>query len=265
MNKLLQLYHNENRYFDIFTGADALVTKRYHVENVLKHTEKLYGFMQPSGVDKDLLLICGEHHDDGRVDQYRLLGKFWDTEVSHNVLGVDRFDKWLTNYGYFDKRLDESVEIFRNVMLYHGRMHLSTSIVCTPYIHIITAADDMENAAACVSYLVREVEQDAKGYRQNNPEANQTAVSYFVFDCFACGKKFDKSKYCTTYAEYVLFAATLMTSTIANFPFANGLLLQSGYGYDTILDGYKDVFSKTLSPEMAAKAYDILVSYSKKR
>lgn len=263
LNSILTQYHIENRYFDIFTGNAALDTKRLHVENVLRFTEKLFETLEPnSGIDKDLLLFCAEHHDDGRVDQYRLLGKFWDTEVSHSSLGLDRFDKWLLLKSSFTKSLNQSIQIFRDVLLYHGRPQLCITEESKLYVNIITGADDLENAAACVSYLIREVETDAKGYRHDHPEADQHFVSGFVFQHFVAGEKFDKIKYCSTYAEYVLFAATLMTSCIKKYRFAKELLLQPGYGYPSILEGYKNVFQNTLSPQMAEKAYMVLKSYS---
>ena len=64
------------------------------------------------------------------------------------------------------------------------------------------------------------------------------------------------------YAEYVLFAATLMTSCIKKYDFAKSLLLQPGYGYSSILEGYKDVFYKTLNPELANRAYKVLCGYA---
>lgn len=261
LNPILMQYHRENMPADIFNGCVELDTKRLHVKNVLRFAEKLFDTLSPScGIDKDLLLFCAEHHDDGRVDQYRLLGKFWDTEVSHSSLGVDRFDKWLYNSS-FVAPLDQTIQIFRDVLLYHGRPQFCITEASKPYVNLITGADDLENAAACVSYLIREVESDAKGYRHDYPDADQHYVSDFVFEHFASGEKFDKNKYCKTYAEYVLFAATLMTSCIKKYNFAKELLLQPGYGYSSILDGYKDVFNKTLSPQMAEKAYKILCNY----
>lgn len=261
-NTIIKLYHEENRYYKIFTGSEALETKRFHVEDVLNFTEKLFDVMTPPNIDKDLLLLCAEHHDDGRVNQFQLLGKFWDTEVSHNVLGLERFDTWL-NKSSFVNPIDSSIQIFRDVILYHGKQNLCSNEFSKPYVELVTAADDLENAAACVSYLIREVETDAKGYRHDNPEADQTAVSDFVFEHFANGEKFDKMKYCKTYAEYVLFAATLMTSCINKYDFAKSLLEQPGYGYNSILEGYKAVFEATLSEELAKKAYNILLNYAK--
>lgn len=278
MNTTLNTYHENNRYFNIFYGAKALNDKRLHIENVVRFAQKIYETYPKkfkSSIDNELLSLCAEHHDDGRVNQYELLGKFWDTEVSHNVLGLERFDKWLNNSpaikvicgGFIlplsQKETDE-IKIFRDVMLYHGRQHLCFNQQSLPYIELITAADDLENAAACVSYLIREVETDAKGYRQTNPEVDQRSVSDFVFHHFTAGEKFDKLKYCNTYAEYVLFAATLMTSCINKYSFAKELLLQPGYGYPSILAGYQDVFEKTLSPETAKASYNILCEYASK-
>lgn len=261
LNTILIRYDGENKPSNIFVGADALETKRLHVENVLHFTKILFNVIAPNGINKELLLFCAKHHDDGRVDQYRLLGKFWDTEVSHNVLGLDRFDNWILKSSLTGS-LDQSIQIFRDVLLYHGRPDLCYTEASKPYVELVTGADDLENAAACVSYLIREVQTDAKGYIHNNPDADQYYVSDFVFKHFASGEKFDKTKYCTTYAEYVLFAATLMTSCIKKYNFARELLLQPGYGYSSILEGYKDVFQKTLSAEMAANAYAILKMYA---
>ena len=258
INKAILSYHEANRYKNIFQG-EGLLGKKEHIKNVIRTSQAIADFRH-SNVDREFLEICAEHHDDGRVDQYRLLGKFWDTEVTHNALGLDRFNQFLLGLGEFT--IDQTIDIFRDVILYHGRMKLTNlSPESKEYVEIVTAADDFENACSCVSYLVHEVETDAKGYISKNPKADQTAVSNFVFDHFKDGVKFDKMKYCETYAEYVLFAATLATSCIKKYgEIAKVALQQPGYGYDTILAGYKDVFNKTLTPEMADKVYKVLAS-----
>ena len=262
INTVLLMYHEANRYSAIFNGCPELDTKRLHVENVIKNISTLIEALNPQDINKDLLVLCAEHHDDGRVDQLRLLGKFWDTEVTHQSLGVDRFYRWLHKSSYVAPVTAEQIQIFLDVMQYHGRPELCINKASKPYVELVTAADDLENAAACVSYLLREVRDDAKGYRHDYPEADQTFASDFVFTHFKNGEKFDKLKYCHTYAEYVLFAATLMTSCIKKYDFAKSLLLQPGYGYSSILEGYKDVFYKTLNPELANRAYKVLCSYA---
>lgn len=264
-------YANQHKPSDIFVGAPALDTKREHIQNVISLVNRLYETSEAQSLYcYDLLLVCAAMHDIGRKKQFELLGKFWDTEVSHNALGVDHLDAWISKQRTIIEsavqirtaEVQEQINILRDVILYHGRQDLCFNEVSKPYVDMVTAADDLENAASCISYLVREVEEDAKGYRKENPDADQKAFSDFVFDCFKNGDKFDKSVYCHTYAEYVLFAATLMTSSCRKHPFASTLLKEAGYGYPSILEGYKDVFEKTLTPEMAVRAYRVLCKYA---
>lgn len=258
INPAVLAYHDANRYYDIFS-KEWLLGKQKHVENVIALSETIANSLNMD-VDMTLLAICAEHHDDGRVNQYEILGKFWDTEISHNVLGLDRLDKFLATQENLE--IDYSILILRDVILWHGRMHLmSLNVKTIPYVRIVSAADDFENACSCVSYLVREVETDAKGYIQANPQADQKAVSRFVWEHFEDGEKFDKMKYCSTYAEYVLFAATLATSCIKKYGnVAKVALSQPGYGYSSIIEGYRDVFSKTLTPNMATQAILVIES-----
>lgn len=259
INKAILQYHQKNRYEAIFVGDKSLEDERLHIANVITLSEAI-ARAQHSPVDYEFLALCAGHHDDGRVNQYELLGKFLDSEILHNELSAQRFNRFMEQNHITE--IDDSIRLFLDVMLYHGRMDVANlSDESRLYVEIITAADDFENACSCVSYLVREAETDAKGYIKEKPEANQKFLSNFVWEHFCRGEKFDKMKYCTTYAEYVLFAATLAMSCIKKYgDIAKVALSQPGYGYSSILDGYKDVFSKTLYPKTAREAYDVLVS-----
>ena len=258
INEAIIKYHEKNRYTDIFQ-AEGLLGKKEHIKNVITLSRTLADYLH-SDLDRNFLDICSEHHDDGRVNQYELLGKFWDTKISHNSLGIDRFNKFLIDEGDFT--VDTSLEIFRDVILYHGRMKLANlSPESKKYVEIVTAADDFENVCSCISYLLKEVETDAKGYISNNPQADQTFVSDFVFEHFKNGEKFDKIKYCNTYAEYILFVATLAIDCIKKYGnLAKLALSQPGYGYSSIILGFKDIFEKTLSSDMAKDSYKFLSS-----
>lgn len=249
-------YHKANRYDKIFAKKD-LLTKKLHVANVILIANTI-AKLSHYDINDDLLAICAEHHDDGRVDQYHLLGSFIDTVVSHNVLSLNRLEHFLLQHEI--SKLDPSIKILRDVMLYHGRMWLTDlSKESKPYVEIITAADEFENACSAISYLLTETKNDAKGYIKQNPNIDQKNVSNFVWEHFCKGEKFDKIKYCSTYAEYVLFVATLAISCITNYhEIAKTAFLQEGYGYSSILEGYHHVFEHTLSPNMAKKAYHIL-------
>lgn len=249
-------YHKANRYDKIFAKKD-LLGKKLHVHNVISLAHTIAEFSSYD-VDYELLAICAEHHDDGRVDQYNLLGSFMDTVISHNVLSLNRLEHFLLQHGF--NKLDPSIKILRDVMLYHGRMWLNDlSKESKPYVEIITAADEFENACSGISYLLKETKTDAKGYIQQNPHIDQKKVSTFVWEHFCKGEKFDKIKHCSTYAEYVLFVATLAINCIKTYhEIAKTAFLQEGYGYSSILEGYHDVFKQTLSPNMAKQAYHIL-------
>lgn len=256
INPALIAYHEDHRHEVIF-NIDGLLGKLDHISAVIKFGLAIAD-AQHSPLDREMLKLCLEHHDDGRVKQFKLLGKFWDTEVSHNVLGLDGLDNFLQQN---KAEIDESVEILRNVILYHGRLNLlgDVSEESRAYVELVTAADDFENACSCVSYLVKEVKSDEKGYCQASPGKDQLSVSNYVFSHFEKGIKFDKLMCCHTYAEYVLFAATLAISCIKKYgDIAKTVFKQPGYGYDSILDGYNDVFTQTLSPKIAVDAYRIL-------
>lgn len=258
INNSLMAYHRQNRFFDIF-NTEGLLGKKNHIEKVITLSCSIAQF-QHSNVDMEFLRLCAEHHDDGRVNQYELLGKFYDGKVSHNTLSIERLNAFLLKCENFV--VDESIEIMRDVMLYHGRTQLANlSDTSRLYVEIITVADDFENALSCVNYLLKEVETDAKGYIENAPERDQTEVSDYVFEHFKAGEKFDKMKYCTTYGEYIVFAATLATNCIKRYTdIAKVALLQRDENGKTILERYSDVFHATLTPEMAEKAFAVLSS-----
>lgn len=260
MDRNLKAYHEKNRYYEIF-ASNELQGKFEHIKSVIK-LAKVIAELNNSNVDLELLCVLAEHHDDGRVNQQNILGKFCDSKITHNVLGIDRVNRFIVENNL---EVDEEIQLLRNVIMYHGRQHLAPQLSSKEklYVDLVTEADDFENSMSCVSYLIKEVENDAKGYIEDDPEANQKQIteeySDYIWKCFKEGKKFDKKKYCKTYADYVLFVATLVTNSIVKYPsIAKTAFTQPGYGYNTILDGFKVTFDATLISEDANKAYKIL-------
>ena len=259
MNKALKSYHESNRYTTIFTDkVPALATKRMHIKRV-KETVRAIAQVQRSTVDKELLDILAEHHDDGRVDQYEILGNFIDTELHHCMLGAERLEAYL-HENQLD--FDAETELLWKVMMYHGRLDIAENISAEEreYIELISAADDFENGTSCVSYLIREIDTDAKGYIAADPKKNQKIVtSQMIWDCYESGTKYEKIKYCHTYADYILFAGMLATNCIRRYgQIAKTALQQPGYGYNSIIEGFKTTFEYALESEDAAKAYKIM-------
>lgn len=255
-NALLQ-YHRRNRYFDIFANVPALANKRNHIEGVIKIADAIAQFKH-SNVDRELLKVMAEHHDDGRAEQYLCMGKFWDTELDHRYYGgIIRLNNFLRESGLSE---DKEIQILRKVMMYHGLLEIMKVEVSEEereYIEIISAADDFENATSCVSYLIREIDEDAKGYKHDHPELYQkTVTSWKIIDWYEKGEKYDKFKYCHTYADYVLFAGMLAINCIKKYgeP-ARTALLQPGYGYSSRLEGFRKTFDYALEPKDAVNAY----------
>lgn len=251
-------YHNANRYYDIFSKK-RLLEKEKHVENVIALSKKIASFLNYD-VDMTLLEICAEHHDDGCVDQYELIGNFWDNQILPNALGIFRLRKFMEQQK--DVKNDLSLSILHDVILHHGRIHLTDlSDESKPYVEIVSLTDDLENAYSFVSRIIKEVKTDTKGYIKENPKADQKEVSKFVWEHFEDGEKFDEETFCSTYAEYVLFAATLATNCIKQYgEIAKIIFSQPRYGYSSIIEGYRDVFSNTLTPSMATQAIVVIES-----
>lgn len=261
LNPILTQYHLQNRYFDIFNGCTALNAKRLYIEKILYFTEELINII-PSCclINKQLALFCAEHYMDGYVNQFELLGELDDTKVSHFCLGVDRFDKWLTHSSYVAP-INTEIQIFKDVLLYYKVPELCTMKDSKPYVRFINAVDSFVSAANYLQYIPRIIEADSKGYIRKDSKLNQRFVSPYVFNHYESGKKFNKPECLTTYAEYTLFAATLMTNIIKKYPFLRKLLLRPGYGYATVLEGYNSIFKETLSVRTSKKASLVLKHY----
>lgn len=94
-------------------------------------------------INSELLMICSQHYDDGRVPQYQYIHSFDDELLSSNALGLDQFDRWcLANSVY----VTQVIQVIRDVMYYHGRIDFAKGRISEfsmPYVEIITKADEL--------------------------------------------------------------------------------------------------------------------------
>ena len=263
LNPILKQYHLQNRYFDIFNGCEELNAKRIHIENVIHFVEKLLDTMPPCCViNKELALFCAEHYMDGWVNQYELFGSFNDSCVSHSCLGVDRFEKWLHNSS-FVAPINQDIQVFMDVLLYHDNPNFCGNNKSKLYVTLISGVDNFVTALSYAHNLKHIIETDSKGYIRETPNLNQYFVSSILFKKFKDGKSFTSSKCCTTYAEYTIYCASFMVDSLKKYPFVKSLLLQPGYGYDSILEGYKQLFKCNLPKKLDKKAFSVLKNYCK--
>lgn len=250
----LEIYGDNHYPEEIF--PDEIARKRTHVKMVVKYVS----YFETEEMDHKLLMFCALHHDDGRGIQYiDQEGKLDDNKKSHAEYGAELFLDFVVKNGL---EIDPEAQICLDVIRYHGYpgdlRDLGISDESRKYVEAVRSADQLENAVSAVSYLLINYRYDEKGYIANNPKADQTYVSEKVWEHFKKGEKFDKVKLCNTYAEYILFASTLATDVVKKLGnVARDILYSPGYGYDTIMDGYKKIFEEVLSKEMAPKAYEI--------
>ena len=240
----------------------AVMDKIQHIKNVVTLTKRI-------SPDNRMARIAAKFHDIGRFEQLRLIGSFNDGVLLHHNIGEDVITR-----AVFKKELDISDELnaIRQVVQYHGRQrfipykpNLDDGVV--DLIDIISRVDEIENGCiGATGYLIREATEDAKGYRKEHPELDMKSVSPEVWEFFSKGDKFDKLKYCKTYADYALFACVLAIKSLRgqDKQIAKLAMDLKCNGYESALDGYKDIFNKLIQPEYAKKAFEILEDFYKR-
>lgn len=254
-----------------YKDNSAVQDKLEHIARVTILTEKLCP-------ENRLAKIAAKYHDIGRFSQMDILGAFNDGKILHHYLGEDFIARAL----YQGKiEASQELETIRLAISYHARIKFMPykSEIPQQAINIVDAvgrADDIENGCiGAVGYIEREAVTDAKGYRKENPEVDQTRVSPEVWEFFQKGEKFDKMKFCKTYADYTLFAAVLAITSLKGKDRAlakhalglpckgSSLEEQERTQYASALEGYKDIFSRLIEPEKAMAAYEILEGFYK--
>jgi hypothetical protein len=190
----------------------AIKAKLDHIDRVVKLVEK----MKPND---ELAVLAAKSHDLGRIPQFEILGKFDDGKILHHNLGEDLIGRWMFKG---EVKPTEELAAVRQVVMFHGR---SKFMPFTPYmpeyvknlVNVISRADGIENG--CVGFMEygeREIVTDAKSFNANNPNLDMKSVSPEVLDFFLKGEKFDKMKYCKTYAEYTLITILYLSLSIAS-------------------------------------------------
>ena len=232
----------------------------------LSHIKNVTSLAKIVSNDDRMAIIAAKFHDIGRFKQLELLGSFNDGILLHHYIGED-----VVTRAVFNRQLSVSKELnaIRQVVQYHGRQayipykpELAEGVI--GLIDVISRVDGIENGCiGATGYLVREAGTDAKGYRENNPDLDMKSVSPEVWEFYSKGQKFDKLKYCKTYADYTLFAAILAIEALKgkDRDVARIAMDIEANGYESALAGYKDIFSKLVAPEYADKAFEVLNGY----
>lgn len=213
----------------------------------LKHIKRVVLLVNEICPNDDLARVAAKAHDIGRFPQLEILGGFNDGKVLHHYLGED----FVTRAIYQGKLSPtRELDLIRGVIKYHGRekfLPFKEEIPETAkeIIDIVGRVDGIENGCiGAIGYLEREARDDVKGYKADNPEMDMKEVSPEVFEFFKKGQKFDKMKYCKTYADYTLFAAVLAIEALRGQDrnIAKAAMNMSSHGYKNTLEGYNAIF-----------------------
>ncbi len=249
----------EEKYSDNKAAMDKIA----HINNVVTLTKRMTN-------NNRMAIIAAKFHDLGRFKQLELLGNFNDGVLLHHNIGEDVITR-----AVFQGKLNISNELnaIRQVVQYHGRQkfipykpELSDGV--EDLIDIVSRVDEIENGCiGATGYLEREAQEDAKGYKKENPKLDMTKVSPEVWKFFSKGEKFDKLKYCKTYADYTLFASVLAIQALKgqDRDIAKAAMELKANGYESALEGYKDIFSKLVQPEYSKKAFEVLDGFYKNK
>ena len=258
LNNIEQKYHDNK----------AVMDKMQHIQNTVTLIKRMTN-------NNRMAIIAAKFHDIGRFKQLELIGNFNDGILLHHNAGEDVITR-----AVFRGELEISKELnaIRQVVQYHGREkfipykpELSDGV--SELIDVISRVDEIENGCiGATGYLEREAMEDSKGYRKTNPNLDMRKVSPEVWEFFSKGEKFDKMKFCRTYADYTLFASVLAIQGLKGkdreIAKAAMDLKCNGYNsvlYDSALDGYADIFSKLVEPKYQKEAFEVLEGFYKDR
>ncbi len=242
-----------------YSDNKAAMDKISHIKNVVTLTKRMTN-------NDRMSIVAAKFHDLGRFKQLELLGSFNDGVLLHHNVGEDVITR-----AVFQGKLNISNELnaIRQVVQYHGRQkfipyspELSEGV--QGLIDIVSRVDEIENGCiGATGYLEREAKEDAKGYKKDNPDLDMCKVSPEVWEFFSKGEKFDKLKFCKTYADYTLFASVLAIQALKgqDRDIAKMAMELKANGYKSALEGYKDIFSKLIEPKYNEKAFKILQGF----
>lgn len=225
------------------------------IQDKIKHIKRTVFWVEKMVPGNDLARVATKYHDIGRFLQYELLGKFDDAIVLHHILGEDVVTRAVSKG---EIKISPELDIIRSAIMFHGRIDYMPYLAelnaeIKEIVDIVSRADGIENGCiGAIGYLERECKEDAKNYKKNNPDLDMKQVSPKVLKFYLKGEKFDKIKYCNTYADYVLFASILAIEALRGEDriIAKEAMDLECFGYKNAIEGYKDLFKKMIDPNL---------------
>ena len=238
------------------------------IQDKIKHIKRTVVLVEKMAPGNDLVRVATKYHDIGRFLQYELLGKFDDAIVLHHTLGEDV----VTRAAFKGEiKITPELDIIRSSIMFHGRIDYmpylaELGVEVREIVDIVSRVDGIENGCiGAIGYLERECKEDAKNYKKNNPDLDMKQVSPQVLKFYLKGEKFDKIKYCKTYADYVLFASILAIEALRgkDRTIAKEAMDLECFGYQNAIEGYKDLFKKMIDSNLVDICIECLEGFYK--
>lgn len=173
-----------------------------------------------------LLEVAMKFHDVGRFIQYDKIKSFDDRILSHYLLGKQFIEEQ-------EKRNNipssNELDIIKNVIKYHMGVNyipkedlVNINKETLKLIELASIIDAIDNGCVGATYYIeREIINDEKHYKEQNPNLDMKDVSDDVLYYYLNNIKFDKFKYCNTYADYLLYAIILLIESLQNIKNTN--------------------------------------------
>lgn len=182
----------------------------------------------------EILQISAALHDYGRATQFKKFGNFNDgdhgSEHDHHELGYREFlrdvEPEIRNGGLSEEEFSETLKPGRVTYKIAAaiRLHGMRGIAFDDHfreldettsrlVDDVSLLDDLANVALCPTFLLKEVQEQAKNVSKSGfiPDENAllTTVSPEVMEHFQRRERFNREKVCKTYPDYCAFWAIL--------------------------------------------------------
>lgn len=206
-------------WIDIFLKKQNIDDE--HKRDKYNHSLRTASIANQLYPNEKILEIAMKFHDIGRFVQYDRIQSFDDKILSHYILGKDFIEE-------LEKKniIQSSAEL--SIIKYIIRYHYGINYIpknelnyideyTLKLIELSAIVDAIDNGCIGATYYIeREILNDEKHYKVNNPNLNMKDVSDDVLKYYLNNEKFDKFKYCKTYADYLLYAIILLIISLEN-------------------------------------------------
>lgn len=194
-------------------------TNEVHKKDKYEHSKRTANIAKQIYPNNKLLEVAMKFHDIGRFIQYDKIKSFDDKILSHYILGKQFIEEQEKN-----NNIPSSGEL--NIIKYVIRYHMGIKYIpgdelvnineeTLNLIKFSTIVDAIDNGCIGATYYIeREILNNEKHYKESNPDLDMKNVSDDVLSLYLSNEKFDKFKYCKTYADYLLYAIILLIESL---------------------------------------------------